>query len=580
MKMKRLLGVLLGIAIMLVLMLGLSVTAYADGTSYLDENGVQQTASSATSVGSSTTTWTNGWYVVSGDVTINSRITVSGTVNLILADNKTLNANAGIQVASGNSLTIYAQSTGDNMGALNATGSEDDYAGIGGDFGEEFGTITINGGSVTATGSLSTAGIGGGYWGGGGTITINGGTVTATAGAYAQGIGEGYEGEENEGSSTIIIGNGVTVYAGDSADSATLVTDLDDFIANHTENYVMMTSGASAYDVTITAGANMTKTTDSGDASQSDLSDEMVPVVYTANDGYYFPTDYSVDEVNGISVTRDGYTQITVSGTPTADVEITLTAPTAKTTPDAPTTAAAVDCTTADNDDGKLTGVTTAMEYKEANAASWTDGTGNDITGLVPGTYYVRVKATDTTNASANQELTIADYLFVTKTAAKGELDTLLAGKTEADYDEDDWTALTQAITDGKADIDNADTTDAIATAKSNAVDAVNAIKTKAEKAAEALAAAKTEASATVNDVNADAYIADDQQTVADAKTTALAAINAAATEAEVTAALEAFNEAIAECTTQAAVDLATAKTEATATVNDVNAGAYIADDQ
>jgi hypothetical protein len=164
------------------------------------------------------------------------------------------------------------------------------------------------------------------------------------------------------------------------------------------------------HSVTITPGDNMTKTTDSGAASQTDLSGAMADVVYTADDGYYFPENYSVAAVNGISVTRDSYTQITVSGTPTADATITLTALTAKTTPAAPTTAGAVDCTTADNNDGTLTGVTTAMEYKKSDAADWTAGTGSDITGLVPGTYYVRVKATDTTNASAHQELAIAAY--------------------------------------------------------------------------------------------------------------------------------------------------------------------------
>ena len=163
--------------------------------------------------------------------------------------------------------------------------------------------------------------------------------------------------------------------------------------------------------VTITPGSNMTKTTDSGEASQSNLSGAMTDVVYTADEGYYFPTDYSVDDVNGITVTRNSYTQITVSGTPTADATITLTAPKAKTTPAAPTTAAAVDCTTSDNNDGKLTGVTTAMEYKKSDADSWTAGTGSDITGLVPGTYYVRVKATDTTNASTNQELTVKGFI-------------------------------------------------------------------------------------------------------------------------------------------------------------------------
>ncbi len=154
----------------------------------------------------------------------------------------------------------------------------------------------------------------------------------------------------------------------------------------------------------------MTKTTDSGDAEQTGLTGSMTDVVYTADEGYYFPEEYSVAEVSGIKVTRNSYTQITVSGTPTADATITLTAPTAKTTPAAPTTAAAVDCTTSDNNDGKITGVTTAMEYKKSDAADWTAGTGSDITGLVPGTYYVRVKATDTSLASDNQQLTIKAF--------------------------------------------------------------------------------------------------------------------------------------------------------------------------
>ena len=63
-----------------------------------------------------------------------------------------------------------------------------------------------------------------------------------------------------------------------------------------------------------------------------------------------------------------------------------------------------------------LTGVTTAMEYKKSDATSWTAGKGNDITGLVPGTYYVRVKATDTTLASDNQELTVKPFISATVT--------------------------------------------------------------------------------------------------------------------------------------------------------------------
>ena len=189
------------------------------------------------------------------------------------------------------------------------------------------------------------------------------------------------------------------------------------------------------YNVTISGATNAVA--NGGSTSQTGLIGAMTPVVYTANEGYYFPENYSVEAVNGISVTRNSYTQITVSGTPTGNAEITLTAPTAKTTPDAPTTATATDCTTADNNDGTLTGVTTAMEYKKSDAADWTAGTGSDITGLVPGTYYVRVKATDTTNASANQELTIKGFISYTVTFKvvngkwnEGEGDAATADKT------------------------------------------------------------------------------------------------------------------------------------------------------
>lgn len=57
----------------------------------------------------------------------------------------------------------------------------------------------------------------------------------------------------------------------------------------------------------------------------------MTPVVFTANDGYYFPEEYAVNTVNGIQVVRNSETQITVEGAPTANASITLTAPTAKT---------------------------------------------------------------------------------------------------------------------------------------------------------------------------------------------------------------------------------------------------------
>ena len=49
--------------------------------------------------------------------------------------------------------------------------------------------------------------------------------------------------------------------------------------------------------------------------------------MYTAEAGYYFPESYSVAALNGITVTRNNDSEITVSGTPTANTEIQLTAP-------------------------------------------------------------------------------------------------------------------------------------------------------------------------------------------------------------------------------------------------------------
>ena len=54
-----------------------------------------------------------GWYVVSSDLFIDSRLSVgSGTVNLILEDGAKLNVHRGIGVAPGTTLNIYGQSQG------------------------------------------------------------------------------------------------------------------------------------------------------------------------------------------------------------------------------------------------------------------------------------------------------------------------------------------------------------------------------------------------------------------------------------------------------------------------------------
>ncbi len=191
---------------------GILLLSILDSVPYVDANGASYIANGVTEVEGDVTTWSDGWYVVDSDVEISSRITVSGMVNLILADDCTLTASNGIDVNSGNTLNIYVQSGG--TGKLTATGTGEG-AGIGGGSRDDAGTITINGGTVTATGSNNGgAGIGGGRLGDGGTITINGGTVTAFGATYAAGIGGGWSGS---GGSININGGTVTATSGANA---------------------------------------------------------------------------------------------------------------------------------------------------------------------------------------------------------------------------------------------------------------------------------------------------------------------------------------------------------------------------
>ena len=126
-----------------------------------DENGVQITEPRSCDqyslVTENNTEWNasdenNGWYVVSGEVTIGKkeapqRVTVSGDVHLILANDAKLTVNGGISVNAGNSLTVYAQPAENDKttGSLTVENVEEGNAGIGGDVQQSGGTITING---------------------------------------------------------------------------------------------------------------------------------------------------------------------------------------------------------------------------------------------------------------------------------------------------------------------------------------------------------------------------------------------------------------------------------------------------
>ena len=186
------------IAMMLLLMLLTATTAWA------------------VDVTSSTTNWTNGnTYTVTSDVTINTRISVSGTVTLNLGAGTTLTLNQGIDVSGGNWLTI----TGDGTLIVHGPNGADGYNDAdGGDGGSGVnGNLIINSGTVTITGgnggnSLSDTGNEGlgGSGGAGvkGNLIVNGGTVTVNGSDGGVGFMPAPDGNGIDGSLTL---NGGTV---------------------------------------------------------------------------------------------------------------------------------------------------------------------------------------------------------------------------------------------------------------------------------------------------------------------------------------------------------------------------------
>ena len=188
---------------------------------YLGETGAPKVWDSATKVTSEDTAWTEttenpGWYMVNSDVTVDSRVTVSGNVHLILADGCSLTVNDNIVGAygSGSSLTIYGQDGG--TGTLSVKGSITGGTGIDGNFGNgggcsgesggpgSGGSVTINGG-VVEVGSIS-GGTGGinyvtGGIGGIGSVAISSGVV------FENGIGQVY-------GSSVTLSENFTITAG------------------------------------------------------------------------------------------------------------------------------------------------------------------------------------------------------------------------------------------------------------------------------------------------------------------------------------------------------------------------------
>lgn len=214
-----------------------------------------------------------------------------------------------------------------------------------------------------------------------------------------------------------------------------------------TANY----SQQSSYTVTITQGTNMNRSETSGAAEQT-VSGKIDDVVYTAADGWYFPDNYAegvtyAPAASGISVTRDSASQITVSGTPTADVTITLPAASEKqkeATPNAVFNASGTES-------GTLTGVKAGMQYSLDGGTTWINITGTSVdipSGVTTANGVLVITRGDATTLDSDQqtiEITKAEKPTGISPAADGELDGVTTAMEYRKSDETGWTAVTES---------------------------------------------------------------------------------------------------------------------------------------
>ena len=231
--MKRILSGILACAMVLTLTAALAPAALAAvSTSYVNEAGEPQMPIMAEPItgGGATTIGTDDietWYIVNNNISYADTLTIIGNVNIILMDGKSLAVEKtalgtshaeAISVASGASLTIWSQSLGDDMGELFAKSTQTTSSlYINSGIYLNGGSLTMNGGKITAEAIQNNAGYSEGIYGSGSSsiVTVNAGLVTVT-GKRINGNGGAYG---IECGTTII--HGGTVYVNADAPTST-----------------------------------------------------------------------------------------------------------------------------------------------------------------------------------------------------------------------------------------------------------------------------------------------------------------------------------------------------------------------
>lgn len=245
------------------------------------------------------------WYYVDHDVTF-GRMTAYGDVRLIIKNGVTLNADLGIDLNSGNSLTIYAQSeNADTAGKLISGSGSGYFASIG--YG---GSVIINGGKITAKGGYTDAGI---Y----GSVTVNGGDLILTPNDWhARGVW-----------GTITVNNGTVTAQGDNVEAihGTLIT-ADKLVVLKDGTTPVRNPGNSSYVIIRDAVPVEGITVEPLTLRVNGPTGKIEPVVFSPEDASYNTTawlNFESDNTDVATVDQNGVVTPGVTGT--ANITVTAT---------------------------------------------------------------------------------------------------------------------------------------------------------------------------------------------------------------------------------------------------------------
>lgn len=208
------------------------------------------------------------------------------------------------------------------------------------------------------------------------------GTLTFEAGQTTKTIPVTINGDTNpEINETFFINlsNQSSGIIGDSQGTGTILND--DLFAELTPNANINYINEALTGLTASAAYTVNGTDKTADASGK----------ITIENSWFGTTISLVKKGDGTATTNSAVQSIALAARPAAP-SCTATQPTASTAT------------------GTISGISTAMQYSTNNGATWTDGTGSDISGIAPGTVLIRVKATGSAPVSLNQSITITAY--------------------------------------------------------------------------------------------------------------------------------------------------------------------------